>query len=91
MNLTWPPKDPQELLDYDVDWTDRLNGDTITDSVWSIAKGTVTISDQSATTTDTKVWLAGGTLGETCEVLNHITTAALREMEQTVRLKIRAK
>ncbi len=29
MALSWPFKDPDEVLDYQIDWTARLAGDTI--------------------------------------------------------------
>lgn len=91
MALIWPPKDPEEVLDYDIDWTKRLAGDTISASVFTVPEGDVVVGSSTNTTTTTKVWLSGGTLGETCEVLNHITTAGGRQMEQTVKLKIKAR
>jgi hypothetical protein len=88
---SWPAKDPDEVLDYEIDWTKRLDGDTIATSVFEVAVGDAVVDSDSNTTTATTVWLSGGTLDETCEVLNRITTAGGRTMDQTVKLKIKAK
>ena len=89
--LRWPKKDPEEVLDYDVKWAKRLNGDTILTSVFSIVEGTAVVDSNTETTTVAKVWLSGGTLEEEVEVLNRITTAGLRTMDQTELIKIRKK
>ncbi len=36
MSFRWPNKDKDELLDYSVDWSRFLAGNTITSVVWSI-------------------------------------------------------
>ena len=36
MSFKWPSKDKDELLDYSVDWSRFLAGNTITSIVWSI-------------------------------------------------------
>ena len=91
MAKIWPPKDPEEILDYEIDWTKRLAGDTIFSSTFTVPVGDAVVDTSSHTTTTATVWLSGGTLDETCEVLNHVVTAAGREMDQTVKLKIKAK
>jgi hypothetical protein len=74
-------KAPAEVADYDVDWTARLNGDTIVSSSWAItggdapALGTLAINSNSNTTTLTKVWLSGGNLGVTYTLVNSVITA----------------
>lgn len=88
---SWPFKDPNEVLDYDIDWTLRLAGDTIATSTWTIDNGSVTVNSNSFSSTDTKVWLSGGTLGESCLLTNRITTTGLRTMDQSVKLKIKSK
>lgn len=44
MSYKWPDKDPDEIVDYSVDWSRFLGSDTITSAVWSIddANGTKT-------------------------------------------------
>lgn len=91
----WPYKDPEELLDYGFDWTDRLeDGETISASEWTVPTGSVTKAVSPAETfTDaiTKVWLEGGTLGETCEVTNTVTTSLGRIRQCGAKLKIKVK
>jgi hypothetical protein len=96
----WPDHDPSEILEYGFDWIDRLDaGDTVASSTWEIASGSVTkdpagkpaSDDLIADDTIVKVWLEGGTAGETCLVTNHIITAAGRHRDRTAKLKIKAK
>jgi hypothetical protein len=81
-------KGPNEDSDIDIDWTVRLNGDTITSSSWEIV-GTDPATPESPvaleivsdpapafTNTMTKVWLSGGTLGITYVLRNTVNTAA---------------
>lgn len=92
MALTWPSKDPDEVLDYDLDWSARLLTDTIATSDWSVSDGVgLTIGAESNTTTTTKVWLSGGTLGTAYTLLNRITTTGGRTMDQSVKIKIATK
>jgi len=42
MSFRWPNKDPDELLDYSVDWSRFLDGATITTCVWSVDDSTGT-------------------------------------------------
>lgn len=83
-------KDPDSRLDYIVDWSDWLDSDTITASTWTPATG-ITVTTSSNTTTTTTVWLSGGTLGATYKVVNHITTAAGRQDDRTLVIRMVAK
>lgn len=88
--LAWPDKDPDEVLDYDIDWSSRMStGDVIVDSQWTKVTGSITIDSDTASSLATKIWLSGGTLGETCEFLNRITTQDGRVMDQTVFIKVK--
>jgi hypothetical protein len=105
--LIWDPKDPDEVLDYDIDWTGRLYSaaeldqleagatvtpaDQIASSQFQIPTGSLVANSSSYSTTATKVWLAGGDLGASYENLNRITTTGGRTMDQTVKLKVKAK
>lgn len=93
--IIFPFKDPEEVLDYDLDWTQRLDGDTITMSTWTLSSANpdtaLIIDSDEETASVTKIWLSEGTIGQTYEVTNHIITAGGREMEQTCRLRIKAK
>lgn len=90
LDLKWPYKDPDEVLDYEIDWTSRLGGDTIVTSTWTVPTG-VTKNSDTFTGSTTIVWLSGGTEPKTYGILNRITTAGGRTMDQTVDLTIRAK
>lgn len=83
-------KDPDAVLDYVVDWSEWLVDDTIDASEWTVPDGIEKDSDTHTTTTAT-VWLSGGTLGATYTLVNHITTVAGREEDQTIRIKVRSK
>lgn len=89
--LSWPTKDPDEVLDYQMDWSARLNGDTITASTWAVVGAGLTVQSNSFSATSTTVWLAGGTLATKYLLTNRVTTTGARVMEQTVALKIKAK
>lgn len=88
----WPPKDPDEVLDYQVDWTDRLEeGETISDSEFLLADGDVDIDSIDEANGITTVWLSGGTLGTICVLTNRITTSEGRTYDKSVRLRIKTK
>ena len=76
-------KDPEAVLDYQVDWSDWLDDDTIDTSEWTVPAGLTEDSD-SNTYTVAKVWLSGGTSGTTYAVENKITTADGRTDERTI-------
>jgi hypothetical protein len=67
-------KDPSAVLDYSVDWTDFLQtAETIATSTWVVPSGITADSD----TNDDKIatiWLSGGTVGKSYELINRITT-----------------
>ena len=89
--VRWDPKDPDEVLDYDIDWSTRLaTGDEIATSTWTVPSGLTKGSDY-VNGTKSVVWLSGGTLGETYPCLCRITTVDGRTHDQTARLGIRSK
>jgi len=93
MALTWPPKDPDEVLDYQIDWSDRLTSETILTSAWTISGSDSVLSEDSNSIAgeSTVIWLSAGTLGVRYTLTNRITTSGGRTMDQTVRLKIQSK
>lgn len=91
MSLRWPDKDPQEVLDYYIDWSDRLGPtDTIGTSTWLVPTG-ITVENEDKTTTMTVLWLSEGILGDKYDNLNRIVTTEGRTMDQTVSIRIRPK
>ena len=91
MALTWPTKDEDEVLDYVLDWSNRLaSGDTITTSTWIVEAGIDKDSD-SKTDSTTTIWLSGGTDGVTYTLTNRVVTAGGRTMDQSVDLPVATK
>lgn len=83
-------KDPDAKLDYVVDWSAWLDGDTISSSSWIVPDGITLESDVHTNTTST-VWLSGGTPGDTHHVVNRIATAGGRIDDRTIIVVIRQK
>lgn len=81
-------KHPDAVLDYGFEWEDWLTGsDTITASTWTVDTGIT--EDSSTFTNDTTViWLSGGTVGDTYEVANEITTVGGRTDKRTIVIKV---
>lgn len=84
------PKDPQEVIDYMVDWAAPLDNDVIATSAWTLPTG-ITGGLQTHSDTTATVWLSGGTEGENYTLVNQITTAGGRTREQTCTLRVRNK
>lgn len=83
-------KDPEDTLDYTIDWGPWLAGDTINTSVWVVAAGLTEDSDTNSTTAAT-VWISGGTPGGVYPVTNRITTTAGRATDRTLILQVEEK
>ena len=96
MSLKWPFKDPDEVLDYTIDWggspeaPGRTFNDQLVTSIFTVPAGLIKQSETHTLTTAT-VWIAGGTVGTLYEINNRITTVGGRTMDQTVKLQIRVK
>jgi hypothetical protein len=89
MALSWTsPKDPNEVKDYEIDWSDLLDTDTISTTTWLMPTGVTKNSDTNTTTTTT-IWLSSGTAGTTYSLTNRITTAGGRTYDRTVKLKVK--
>lgn len=86
MKTFW--KDPDSVLDYVIDWSDWLDGDTISTSSWSVDSGITLESDTNTTTTAT-AWLSGGTVGETYQCRNRIVTAGGRTVDRSIAVSIK--
>ena len=83
-------KDPDAVLDYQVNWSDWLNGDTISTSAFAADPG-ITVDSDANTSTAATVWLSGGTAGSIYQVVNSITTAAGRSDDQTITIFVQQK
>jgi hypothetical protein len=89
MALSWtPPKDPDEVKDYGVDWALLLDTDTISTSTWTVPAG-ITKNSDSNTDTTTTVWVSGGTAGDSYLLQNRVVTAGGRTYDRTCKLKMK--
>lgn len=87
--FTLEPKDPQDIIDYRIDWSGWLrDGDTIIASEWTVPDGIVSEQD-SFNTTSTTIWLSGGSAGQSYSLTNHITTTQGREKDKTITVRVK--
>ena len=82
-------KDPDEVLDYTIDWAAAIPSDTIASSTWVVPAGITQASPSpSYTTTATTIWLSGGTAGTVYDVVNRITTSGGRTLERALQIRV---
>ena len=85
-------KDPDEVLDYSMDWSARLPaGDTVESAVWTLPTGITQPSGKSSQLAGsvTTVWLEGGTAGSDYRVSCRVTTVADRVFERSIIIMVR--
>lgn len=82
-------KDPGAKLDYQIDWSQWLDGDQIVASTWSINNG-LTVESSNHNGQVTTVWLSGGVPG-IAVVINEITTQLGRIDRRSIRVMIASK
>lgn len=59
--INLPPRFGDEVLDYELDWTLALDGDTLTDVVPTVPEGSpLVITNDSHTDTKSKLTIGGG-------------------------------
>jgi len=80
-------KRPTSVLDYEIDWTLWLDGDTLATCEWDVPAGITKISDVNDTV-KTIIWLSGGTDGENYSLLNRITTSLGRAESKEMIVKV---
>lgn len=91
MSIAWDDKDPDDVLDYQINWVGSLpRNDTISTSTFTIptTDGALTIDSDTNDDYRTTVWLSGGTEGYTYSVQNRIVTVGGRTLDQTVSLTV---
>lgn len=92
-------KDPQAVLDYDIDLAALTNGtgtsnwlqtgETISTRTWDVPAGITKVSDSvTLSNTNLKIWLSGGTDGTTYALTCHVTTSAAREQDFTLIIQV---
>ena len=85
--------DPQETIDYSIDWSGDLGVDTINTSTWTFdannADGLLVKSNPTRTATTTTIWLSAGTSGVAYGIRNTIVTTGARTFERTAKITVR--
>jgi hypothetical protein len=81
-------KDPESVVDYVINWTSALNGDTISTSEWEATPNGVTIDSDVNDTTSATVWVSGGTLGNRCNLENKVVTNNGRTLVRSILITI---
>lgn len=80
-------KDPNAILDYQINWATWLGSDTIDTSTWTVPTG-ITRTSATNTTTTATIWLSGGTSGTDYDLLNRIVTAGGRTEDRTITIRV---
>jgi len=93
--IYWPTKGPSDVIDYGMDWgptLSRIGNPTISNSVWALVSGDVTIGASSidADGRGTEVRISAGTNGTDAVVRNTITTSDGQTVHEEAFVKIRA-
>ena len=90
--LRWPDKDPADVLDYALDFTDFLAqsdpDDTISSVIWTVPAG-LTAGVQTVLGALAIAWLSGGTAGVNYAITCRMVTAGGRTIERNVQLYVR--
>lgn len=86
-------KDPEEVLDYSIDWSGILaSGEIIDTSTWAIdsTQSTPTLEiDEGLTSNDdtsATVWVSGGTHRIVYALINTVTTDQTRTYERVIKI-----
>lgn len=83
-------KQPTEVLDYDIDYTSALDsGDTIAAQTVTADTGITVDTSLIVGGVKVKIWLSGGTTGNTYKVTATITTAGGRVRQDEIKIKVR--
>lgn len=88
--MQWSPKDPDDVLDYSIDWSDVLaaDGDTIAGVAWTFPAG-ISKQSESVEGSATFVWISGGQDGSRYAIGCRVTTAGGRIYDRTIALSVR--
>ena len=80
-----PDIDPDDEKDYELDFTDLLDGDTISSVSWATSAGITAYSPSNTTTTAT-TWLKDATANVIHDITVTVITAAGRTFERSFRV-----
>lgn len=90
MNLGNFNKQPVEVKDYDIDYSEWLSpGDTVQSAVVVVAPTGLVIDSTFTSDTAVKVWLSGGTTGTQYKLTVTTTTADGRVKEDEFKIRVK--
>ena len=81
-------KDPDDVLDYKINWATWLDSDTLSSATWTVPSG-ITKDSQSNTTTTATIWLSSGAAGQTYEITCRGVTAGGRTKDWTIGIRVK--
>lgn len=81
-------KRPDDVLDYDIDFSRWLDGDTLV-NVTATATGTAIIDNSSVDAVAAKIWISGGDAGTDTTITAQVETLSGRTKEIQFRMKVR--
>jgi hypothetical protein len=81
-------KDPDETIDYVLNWKAELYGDTIFTSEFELPDGLEEVSSSNTTNTAT-IFVSGGSEGQTYRITNRIVTVGGRTRDRTINVLVR--
>lgn len=88
----FPNQDPDDRLDYGIDWSGLLRPDeAITDVTWSVAPEGLTVEEGELVGAVAVVWLSGGTVRTDYRVKCQVETDGGRRITRSVRLLVTAR
>lgn len=83
-------KQPSEVVDYDIDYTDWLtSGDNVQSCNVTVAPAGLTIDSTFINDPRVKIWLSGGTVGAQYKLTARTTTADGRVKEDEFKVKVK--
>lgn len=102
MALKWPNKDPDEQLDYSINWKPALGSDTISSIVWKIFDENGTLQtwsnsqtvnglqliSRTNTNTVATIILGSGTAFTTYKIVCRVTASDNTIREEEVRIRV---
>lgn len=83
-------KDPDEVLDYTIDYAPLLEDDeTITTSTWEITPTGLTEDDTAESDQESTIWVSAGSHGVRYELVNTIVTDQGRTFLRAIAISVR--
>jgi hypothetical protein len=83
----WDSKDPNDIDDFALDWTNQLKGEQLATAEWSfVTAAGAAIEGSSVSSPFAKVRISGGLENQTAILLCRATTSTGRQIDHTVKL-----